>query len=39
MLTKKELKRRLDALMSALGSGWDTAFIINRVNQYTKSYN
>ncbi|MDD3767179.1 MAG: Xaa-Pro peptidase family protein [Eubacteriales bacterium] len=34
MLTKKELKRRLDALMSALGSGWDTAFIINRVNQY-----
>ncbi|OQB14987.1 MAG: putative peptidase [Firmicutes bacterium ADurb.Bin193] len=34
MVTKQELENRLSALCSALGNDWDTAFIINKINQY-----
>ena len=34
MVTKQELENRLASFIAALGGDWDTAFIVNRINQY-----
>jgi Xaa-Pro aminopeptidase len=34
MVQKHELESRINSLISQLGEQWDTAFIINRINQY-----